>query len=224
MPVARTNWTGLSSTSSGCSSPGWSWALVDLATGESWRRLHEHPSTKALRPPDLLPAVEGRPFMERPSDDDPSPVTMGADGIAIAADGSRIFYCALASKRLWSVAADALVDRDLDDEAVAATVRDEGDQGAVGDGMETDTDGTIYITAGEQDAILRRSPDGTIDTLVHDPRLLWPDTMSVAADGYLYVTANQLHRQEKYQEDGDLREYPYALFRTRIPAGPVRLR
>jgi sugar lactone lactonase YvrE len=29
--------------------------VVDLATGESWRRLHDHPSTKALTTPDFLP-------------------------------------------------------------------------------------------------------------------------------------------------------------------------
>ena len=60
--------------------------------------------------------------------------------------------------------------------------------------------------------------------MVHDPRLLWPDTMSVAADGYLYVTANQLHRQARYRGGEDQRRKPYGLFRTRIDAGPVRLR
>jgi hypothetical protein len=48
--------------------------------------------------------------------------------------------------------------------------------------------------------------------------------MSVAADGYLYVTANQLYRQAKYCEGQDLRRKPYALFRVRIDAGPVLLR
>ena len=57
---------------------------------------------------------------------------------------------------------------------------------------------------------------------MHDPRLLWPDTMSVAAGGYLYVTANQLHRQAKYQGGTDRRQYPYSLFRVAIDAGPVR--
>ncbi|MGW5556093.1 hypothetical protein ACWER9_02575 [Micromonospora sp. NPDC003944] len=72
--------------------------------------------------------------------------------------------------------------------------------------------------------MLRRLPDGEYETVVHDPRLLWPDTMSVATDGYLYVTANQLHRQPQYQRGQDLRRKPYALFRTRIDAGPVLLR
>ena len=69
-----------------------------------------------------------------------------------------------------------------------------------------------------------RRPDGTIETVVHDPRLLWPDTMSVAADGHLYVTANQLHRQARYAGGVDQRRYPYLLLRTPIGAGPVRLR
>ena len=48
--------------------------------------------------------------------------------------------------------------------------------------------------------------------------------MSVATDGHLYVTANQLHRQAKYQGGQDARQKPYVLFRTRIDAGPVHLR
>ncbi|MCY7347264.1 MAG: hypothetical protein LH614_13705 [Pyrinomonadaceae bacterium] len=41
----------------------------------------------------------------------------GADGIAISADGARLFYCPLGSRRLYSVATDALFDRNLDDQA-----------------------------------------------------------------------------------------------------------
>ncbi|MFS0699021.1 L-dopachrome tautomerase-related protein [Cellulomonas sp. 179-A 4D5 NHS] len=198
--------------------------VVDLATGESWRRLHEHPSTKALPWQELRPVVEGRPLVQQPSpDEDPQPVAMGADGIAISHDGERLLYCPLASRRLWSVSVDALVDRALDDAAVAATVVDEGDKGTGADGLETDDRGRIYVTSYEHDAVLRRLPDGSYETLVHDPRLLWPDTMSVAADGHLYVTANQLHRQATYQRGEDLRTKPYALFRTPIDAGPVRL-
>jgi sugar lactone lactonase YvrE len=196
--------------------------VVDLASGRSWRRLHEHPSTKAQRPPELLPVVEGAVFMERPPNGPTKPVLMGADGIAIAADGSRIYYCPLASRRWYSVSAAALADRAVSDDDVAATVVDEGDKGGVSDGLETDDQGRLYLTNGEHNAILRRRPDGTFETVVHDPRLLWPDTMSVG-DGYVYVTANQLYRQAKYQSGEDRRRYPYSLFRVAIDAGPVRL-
>ena len=58
----------------------------------------------------------------------------------------------------------------------------------------------------------------------HDPRILWPDTLSVAASGYLYFTANQLHRQARFHEGKDLRKKPHTLFRVKIDAGPVLLK
>ncbi|MCJ1701198.1 major royal jelly family protein [Rathayibacter festucae] len=198
--------------------------VVDLESGTAWRRLHEHPSTKALTPPELVPMAEGRVLMKRPADGDPEPVTMGADGIAISADGERLWYCPLASRRWYSVATDALVDRGVSDEDVAATVVDEGDKGGGADGLETDDRGRFYATSYENNAIVRRRTDGTLETLVHDERLLWPDTMSLATDGHLYVTANQLHRQADYQGGTDLRTYPYSLFRLAVDAGPVLLR
>lgn len=197
--------------------------VVDLASGEAWRRLHDHPSTKALTPPDLRMVVEGVDFVERDQDGTSSPVTMGADGIAIAADGSRLYYCPLASRRWYSVDTDALWDRSVSDEDVASCVVDEGDKGSLGDGLETDDQGRLYVTDGEHNAVHRRLPDGNWETVVHDARLLWPDTMSVAVDQHLYVTANQLYRQAQYRGGKDERHKPYALFRTHIGAGPVRL-
>jgi sugar lactone lactonase YvrE len=197
--------------------------VVDLATGTAWRRLHDHPSTKAEEPATFLPVVEGAVMMKRPADGPPEPVRMGSDGIAIAADGSRLYYCPLASRHWYSVSTDALVDRSVGDPEVAATVVDEGNKGGGSDGLETDDQGRFYVTDYEHNAILRRLPDGTFETVAHDPRLLWPDTMSVAADRHLYVTANQLHRQADYQGGTDRRHYPYSLFRVAIDAGPVRL-
>jgi sugar lactone lactonase YvrE len=199
--------------------------VVDLAAGEAWRRLHDHPSTKAAPLSAFRPVVEGRPLLERPAPGEPAkPITMGSDGIAISADGSRLYYCPMESRRWYSVPTDLLTERAVPDDQVAAAVRDEGDKGGMSDGLETDDQGRFYLTDGEHNAVLRRLPDGTVETLVHDPRLLWPDTMSVATDGHLYVTANQLYRQAKYCEGRDLRRTPYSLFRVRVDAGPVRLR
>ena len=65
-------------------------------------------------------------FLERLADGPAKPVLMGADGIAISADGSRLYYCPLASRHWYSVSTDALVDRGIHDDEVAATVVDEG--------------------------------------------------------------------------------------------------
>ena len=97
---------------------------------------------------------------ERQRDGTTKPVTFGADGIAINADGSELYYCPLISRRLYSVSIEALADRQLDDEAVALTVIGKGDKGGVADGLESDADGRIYATNCEHNAILRRQPDG----------------------------------------------------------------
>jgi sugar lactone lactonase YvrE len=196
--------------------------VVDLASGHAWRRLDGHPSTQ----PDstFVPVVEGEVLMNRPNASAvPTPFRVAADGIALSADGSRVFYSPLSSRHLFSVSADALVDTELPDERVATTVIDHGEKGA-SDGLESDAEGRIYVTDYEHDGIRRRSADGTsYETLVHDPRALWPDTLSLAADGYLYFTANQLHRQPGFHGGRDLRQKPYVLFRIKIDGTPVQL-
>jgi sugar lactone lactonase YvrE len=199
--------------------------VVDLASGDSWRRLHDHPSTKAEMIRTFLPIVEGRPFLEHQPDGSVNQgASMGSDGIAISADGKRLYYCPLGSRKLYSVDTNSLADRTLDDQQVGDTVIGEGDRGGASDGLESDSAGYIYSTNYEHNAILRRLPGRNWETVIHDPRLLWPDTLSLAADGYLYVTANQLHRQARFHNGRDLPRKPYTLFRIRVDAQPVLLR
>ena len=197
--------------------------VVDLASGKSWRRLDKHPST--LAEPNFVPIVEGQPLLNRPAEGEPSYMTVGADGIAIANDGTKLYYCVLSGRQLYSVSLDALANENMEDEEVAATVENLGEKGA-SDGLESDSQGYVYITDYENNAIRRRLPQamaGSEETLVFDPRVLWPDTLSLANDGYLYFTANQLHRQSGFHNGEDLREKPYSLFRIAVDAEPVLL-
>ena len=199
--------------------------VVDLASGESWRKLNDHQSTKPEGLQTFLPFVEGKPFLEQQQDGSiKHGANMGADGIAISSDGSRLFYCPLGSRRLYSVATDTLSDRDIPESDVVKSVQDHGDKGGASDGLESDASGNIYSTNYEHNAILRlRNADKIWETLVYDSRLLWPDTLSLARDGYLYVTANQLHRQPRYNKGKDLRVKPYTVFRIQVNAQPVML-
>jgi sugar lactone lactonase YvrE len=116
-----------------------------------------------------------------------------------------------------------LRERANNEAALSKAVIDLGEKGA-SDGLEADDQGRVYAGDYEHNSIRQRQTDGQWRTIVHDPRVLWPDTMSVAVDGYLYFTANQLHRQAGFHEGTDLRQKPYVLFRVRIDAGPVTLR
>lgn len=195
--------------------------VVDLATGESFRRLNGHVSTRAV--PGFLPIVEGAPLMFVNRSGERTTIKVGADGIAVGADGKHLYYCPLSSRKLYSVDLDALCDRNVSDEDVAKTVCEVVEKGA-SDGLESDSAGRVYCTDYEHNAIHRINLAGEHETLVCDPRLLWPDTLCLAQDGYLYFTANQLHRQPGFHAGNDLRQKPYVLFRVKVDAQPVLLR
>ncbi|MFI1700464.1 L-dopachrome tautomerase-related protein [Streptomyces bobili] len=194
--------------------------VVDLATGRSWRRLTGYPS--ALPDRQFLPVIDGEPFMVRPAGGEPVHYETGSDGIALSADGTRLYYCPLSSRRLHSVSTAALADPDATDAEVAATVEDHGFK-PMADGLESDDKGRLYGGDLEHNAIWRRSPNGTYRTLAQGADLLWVDTLSVASDRHLYAIANQVNRLSPFHEGQDLRRKPYLLVRLPIDAGPVRL-
>ena len=191
--------------------------VVDLASGEARRRLERHRSVEAE--PKFVPTVENQPLYQKPRGQKPKFVGIGADGIAITRD--RLFYCPLASRRLYSASLQAL--KTGSDEELRRSVIDHGTKGA-SDGMESDDAGRIYAGNYEQNSILVREPSGLYRTLVRGPQILWPDTLSVARNGYLYFTANQLNRQADYHSGVDLRQKPYSIMRVKINGGPVLLR
>ena len=195
--------------------------VVDLATGHSMRRLNQHSSV--LSEDQFLMFAEGRPVYMTAPGHPPKAVNFAADSIAISADGETIYYCAINATRLYAVSTAAMRDKTRSDSQVAATVRAVTGK-MPSDGLESDAEGRVYMTDPVTDSIHRWDPaTGLVETLVHDPRILWPDTMSLADDGYLYFTSNQLHRQPTMHEGQDLRVRPYQLFRIKVDAKPVRL-
>jgi sugar lactone lactonase YvrE len=194
--------------------------VVDLATGKSWRRLNDHSSTKP--DPEFVPVVEGEILQMRLPGQPPARFSVGSDGIAISPDGKILYYCPLTSRHLYRVSVDALTDQNRSDAEVAATVKDLGEKGGAGDGLESDAQGRVYLSDYEHNAIRRRNLNSEIETLVHDRRVLWPDTLSLAADGYLYFTANQVERQAAFHNGQDLRQKPYVLFRVKVDGTRIR--
>ncbi len=193
--------------------------VVDLATGKAMRRLSGDPTTMPAE--GFVPIVEGEPLMTRPADGPPSPWKVASDGIAISPDGATLYYSPLSSRHLYAVPTALLRDASVDAARLSAAVRDLGLKGA-SDGLEADAQGRVYGGDYEHNAI-RRLADGKWRTIAQDPRILWPDTLSIGTDGYLYFTANQLHRQANFHKGRDLRRQPYELLRIRIGAGPVLL-
>jgi sugar lactone lactonase YvrE len=184
--------------------------VVDLASGEAWRQLDLHDSTRADR--EFIPIVEGERMLFQPKGWEPSQMSMGVNGLAIEATGERLYYRTMASRELYSVRLDALADPDRTPPEIAASLRRYGDLGFASDGLVAGPDGAIYMTNYEDGAIVRRGPTGDFRTVAYDRRLLWPDSLAIS-DGHLYVTVNQRHRSPVFNRGVNRKEPPFVLFR-----------
>lgn len=192
--------------------------VVDLENGNAFRRLNGANSTSP--DPYFLPKVEGEILINRNKDGSTFPFRLASDGIAISPDGKVLFYCPLTSRHLFSIPTEALRDRNIPDMDLPYQVEYWGEKGA-SDGMITDAKGNIYAGDYENNSIRKIFPNGTMETIAHDPRILWPDTFSIGPDQYLYVIVNQLHRQARFHYGKDLRQKPYSLIRMKIGECPA---
>jgi len=205
-------------TDSSVSGPG-GIIVIDIATGKAQRRLSGAPQTSV--DPAFVPVVEGKPaLLGKGADAKPKALGVASDGIALSADGSLLYFSPLSSRHLYSVPTQLLRASDVNETQLRAAVQDLGEKGA-SDGLEADAAGAVYATDYEHNGIRKRLADGTWQTIVHDPRVLWPDTLSIGPDGYLYFTANQLHRSPGFNDGHDLRAKPYSLMRVKIDASPA---
>ena len=205
-------------TDSSISGPG-AIIVMDIASGNAVRRLSGARSTSS--DPDFIPVVEGQQaLITRGPDGKPKTLTVASDGIALSADGKTLYFCPLSSRHLYSVSTALLRDPNVSEAQLAAAVKDLGEKGA-SDGLEADANGAVYAGDYEHNSIRKRLADGSWQTIVHDPRVLWPDTLSIGPDGYLYFIANQLQRQAGFHGGQDLREKPYGLLRVKIDAAPA---
>jgi sugar lactone lactonase YvrE len=174
--------------------------VVDLGSGRSWRHLDAHPST--LPEEGLVTAYNGVPFYPvMPGGDFPgvySQLTVGADSLAISADGAWIYYAPLASRTWYRVPTAVLRVPSAGPGSTPtaammarSAVQTLGGRPSHSDGLREAGDGTIYLTAPEREGIYSwNAADGMLKAFVRDPRIQWPDTMAVQ-QGKLWVTVNQ---------------------------------
>lgn len=185
--------------------------VVDIATGKQRRVLAADPSIIAQK--DFVTQLDGVPMRYQGSKT-PFPHG-GVDSLALAPDGSRLYYSPLTSRHLWSLPTAALADLRLDDRQLAAQIRDEGEK-VMTDGMDMDRQGRLYLTDAEHHQILRRWPDGHLDVVLRDPRLVWPDGLFVTGNS-VYVTLGQWDR---FGKNFDTRKPPYLLIRAPLEPTP----
>lgn len=204
-------------TDSSLSGPG-GIIVVDLASGRATRRLSGDKSTSPEK--DFVPFVEGRVLLQRKPDGSTTPFNVASDGIALSADGQTLYFCPLSSRHLYSIPTSMLRNTNINEAELSAAVKDLGEKGA-SDGLAADATNQIYAGDYENNSIRKMDTQGRWKTIIHAPYVLWPDTLSISRDGYLYFTVNQLHRQAGFHMGHDLRQKPYALLRIKIGQAPA---
>ena len=160
--------------------------VVDLVTGDSRRVLGEHSSTSAE---DTVLVFAGEEWLLP----DGSAPQVHADGIAYDRANDLVYYQALTGRTLHRIAGAALRDPALDDADLAAGVETVTQSGP-SDGLLWDGADGVFISAIEDDAVKRWSPESGVKTIISDPRIAWPDSFAVGSDGSLYITTSQIHR------------------------------
>lgn len=157
--------------------------VVDLENHSAFRALDGHVSTQADKA--VVVEVDGEP-LKRPDGRGPM---FAADGIALSRDGKTLFYQALTGNTLYSIET-RLLKPDTAAAKIEKAVKTVGQTG-VADGLWVGQDDTLYVTSPSDDAV-KRWTGKTLETVIQDERLRWPDTLSEGPDGTLYLTASRI--------------------------------
>lgn len=185
--------------------------VLDLKTQKGRRLLTKHPSVKAEK--GLILKAGGTHEM---LDAMGKPMKVNSDGIALSRDGQYLYYQAITSHHLYRIKTDALRNPALSEAQLGQQVESLGEVPAT-DGLEIDAQNNVYFTAFEQNALVRRAPDGKLTTLVQDDRLVWPDTYFFGPDNTLYVTASAIQNAPTWNKGVQKPGTLYRAFRMKMP-------
>jgi sugar lactone lactonase YvrE len=185
--------------------------VVDLASEKARRLLDGHPSVKAE--PDVQIVINRKPVLDAQG----KPPTFNSDGIALSADGGYLYFQPITATSLYRVRTDVLRDPHADSAAAGAAVERYASTFPV-DGLWIDARDRIYLSDITHTAVSRLLPDKTIERLVTDSRLQWPDTFTEAPDGTIYVTTSHINESATYNRGKSVRKRPYGVFRFTPPA------
>ena len=183
--------------------------VVDLKTGKARRLLDGHPSTQGE--PGFKLAVDGRELIDEQKK---SPPQINSDGIALDLKNDFLYYHALTGHTLYRIKTQYLRDPNLSKGDLESKVEKVA-QTPAPDGMLEASDGSVYLTDIEDDAIvLWDAGTSKVSQVIKDKRLSWPDTLSWGPEGALYVTCSQIQNSPRFNGGRNVRVEPYRLFKV----------
>lgn len=183
--------------------------VLDLNTGATRLLLAESSFTTA--DPDVVLSYEGREMRDSKG----NPFRSNVNGIALTKDNTYFYFKPINTSKLYRIETIYLADASLTVEELKSRVEDLGET-AITHGLVADVKGNIYLTSSLDYSIKRYTPEGKVETVVQDSRLIWPDSLGVGSDGYLYFSCAQMNRLPQWNNGEDNVAYPYEVYRVKV--------
>ena len=180
--------------------------VLNLMSGQARRCLDGHPSVMAQDGVQIV--INGKPVVDAQG----QPPKFNSEGIALSRDGAWLYYQPITATTLYRIPTSVLRDPEASRTAVATAVERYAPTFPV-DGLWIDAQDRIYLSDITHTAVSRLLPDRTIERLIVDDRLQWPDTFSAGPDGSIYVTASHINESATYNRGKSVRRRPYAVYR-----------
>lgn len=160
--------------------------VYDVQKRSARRLLEGHPSVTAEK---FTPVVQGRKMQVLGL----VSIRPGVDSIALDARGEWLYFAPVTNLNLYRARTADLRNEALSADALASRVEVFAPK-SMSDGLTMDLRGNLYISDPEHSAIRVLRPDRSLELLVRDDRLRWPDGFSFGPEGWLYVTCSALHQ------------------------------
>jgi sugar lactone lactonase YvrE len=191
--------------------------VVNLKNGNARRLLDGHSSTQPEKSFKLV--VDARELIDQQKK---APPQIASDGIALDAKNGYLYYHALTAHTLYRIKTSFLTNEQLSDKDLESKVENVG-QTPAPDGILEAPDGSIYLTDLEHNAIVHWNPaTKSIEQVIADKRLMWPDTLSWGPNDELYVTTSQIQNMPRFNNGKSTRTEPYKLWKI-TGVGPKSL-
>jgi len=183
--------------------------VMDLDDGSTRVLLKDSEFTLA---DDITPVYDGKEMVNDAGDSFSSHI----NGIALTHDMKYFYFKPINKDALFRIETRYLVDPSLNDDDLRALVESFPGVG-ITHGLIADAKGNVYLTTSESYSVSYITLDGKIHTLVQDPRLIWPDSLGIGTDGYLYFSCAQIQRLPQWNSGRDETDYPYQMYRIKLP-------
>ncbi|EJL67521.1 SMP-30/gluconolactonase/LRE family protein [Chryseobacterium populi] len=191
--------------------------VVDMKSGAT-RRLLE--GTRTTLPENVPTVINGKSLAIKGKN-----LLVGCDGITADADFEWLYYAPLNGKKIYRIKIDDLLNNRLTLTELDQKIETYSTKPNNG-GLSIDAAGNLYLTALETNSVdVILAKDKSIQKIVIDNHLLWPDGISYnIVDGYMYVSAAQVHLGAVFNNDKNLAKAPFYIFRFKPLAKGVAFR